>query len=74
MPTPGLTDANRNCISNVRTEGLSYEEAAARVHYLVKQMHKLQLSGVILKDESTREGGLAKEAGSNFLLEPRASS
>jgi ethanolamine ammonia-lyase small subunit len=70
MPAPGLTDANRNCISNVRTEGLSYEEAAFKVHYLVKQMHKLQLSGVLLKDESATGGGLPKVSGSNFLLEP----
>ncbi|OOG41193.1 ethanolamine ammonia-lyase subunit EutC [Polaromonas sp. A23] len=68
IPAPGLTDARRNCISNVRTEGLSYEEAAVKVHYLVKQMHKLQLSGVMLKDESTRDGELPKASGSNFLL------
>lgn len=67
MPTPGLTDAKRNCISNVRAEGLSYEEAAFKVHHLVAQMHKLQLSGVMLKDESTG-GEISKASGSSFLL------
>jgi ethanolamine ammonia-lyase small subunit len=70
MPTPGLTDARRNCISNVRAEGLSYEEAAFKVHHLVAQMYKLKLSGVMLKDESTTGGGLPKVSGSNFLLGP----
>lgn len=69
MPAPGLTDARRNCISNVRAEGLSYEEAAFKVHHLVAQMHKLQLSGVMLKDESTG-GEIPKASGSNFLLGP----
>lgn len=69
MPTPGLMDANRNCISNVRMEGLSYEEAAFKVHHLMAQMHKLQLSGVMLKDESTG-GEIPKASGSNFLLDP----
>lgn len=70
MPAPGLTDVNRNCISNVRIEGLSYEEAACKVHHLVKQMHKLQLSGVMLKDETTTGDGLPKVSASNFLLGP----
>lgn len=70
MPAPGLTDANRNCISNVRTEGLSYEDAAFKVHHLVKQMHKLQMSGVMLKDETTTGDGLPKVSASNFLLGP----
>jgi ethanolamine ammonia-lyase small subunit len=72
MPAPGLTDANRNCISNVRMEGLSYEEAAFKVHYLVAQMHRLQLSGIMLKDESAAGGGLSRASASdsNFLLEP----
>src|SRR5438046_1836439 len=33
-PRPGRTDAERNCISNVRTEGLSYEAAAATLAFL----------------------------------------
>ncbi|MEM0911422.1 MAG: ethanolamine ammonia-lyase subunit EutC [Pseudomonadota bacterium] len=49
-PTPGLTDANRNCISNIRNGGLSYAEAAAKVIYLTTESLKLGKSGVDLKD------------------------
>ena len=35
QPRVGMTDESRNCISNVRSEGLSYEQAA----------HKLCLAG-----------------------------
>ncbi len=51
-PRVGLTDQRRNCISNVRAAGLSYEEAAYKLHYLMSQAHQRQLSGVELKDET----------------------
>lgn len=56
-PRVGLTDANRNCISNVRHAGLSYEEAAYKLHYLLTQAHQRQLSGVQLKDDSVTKDG-----------------
>jgi hypothetical protein len=46
MPARGLTDASRNCISNVRPEGLAYAEAAYKLHYLMAQAHQRGLSGV----------------------------
>lgn len=53
-PNPGTTtDANRNCISNIRPEGLDYEDAAHRLHHLLTAMRDSRLSGVALKDEST---------------------
>jgi ethanolamine ammonia-lyase small subunit len=51
-PRPGRTDAERNCISNVRTEGLSYGAAAATLEFLMSAARSRRLSGVLLKDEN----------------------
>jgi ethanolamine ammonia-lyase small subunit len=51
-PRVGRTDANRNCISNVRLEGLSYAAAAHKLLYLMNSARRLQLSGIELKDDS----------------------
>ena len=59
-PIPGTTtDAARNCISNIRPEGLSYEEAAHRLHHLLGRMRAMQTSGVALKDESAAPAQIA---------------
>jgi ethanolamine ammonia-lyase small subunit len=51
-PKVGCSDAQRNCISNVRPEGLDYESAAHKLHYLLTQARRLGLTGVGLKDDS----------------------
>ncbi|OLL33665.1 ethanolamine ammonia-lyase [Burkholderia sp. SRS-W-2-2016] len=51
-PKTGCSDAQRNCISNVRPEGLDYPLAAHKLHYLLTQARKLGLTGVGLKDDS----------------------
>jgi ethanolamine ammonia-lyase small subunit len=51
-PKVGRTDAERNCISNVRPHGLSYEQAARRLLFLLDAARRLRLTGVRLKDDS----------------------
>lgn len=50
-PRVGLTDESRNCISNVRAEGLPHVPAAETLHYLAKEAFRKKLTGVKLKDE-----------------------
>ena len=50
-PRPGLTDESRNCISNIRPEGLPFDFAVSKLLYLLDEMKTRQLSGVELKDE-----------------------
>jgi ethanolamine ammonia-lyase small subunit len=52
-PRPGRTDAERNCISNIRPEGLSYEVAAHKLLFLMREARRLKLSGVRLKEEAS---------------------
>jgi ethanolamine ammonia-lyase small subunit len=51
-PRIGLTDAERNCVSNIRAAGLSYTEAAFRISWLAREGLSRQITGVALKDES----------------------
>jgi len=55
----GCTDADRNCISNVRPEGLGYVAAAKKLLWLCEAATRMQCSGVALKDESDTGGFIA---------------
>jgi ethanolamine ammonia-lyase small subunit len=51
-PRVGLSDAERNCVSNIHRAGLSYDEAAFRIAWLIREGLARNVTGVALKDES----------------------
>lgn len=68
-PQVGLTDAARNCLSNIRQPGLDYETAMHKLAWLMEQARQRQLTGVQLKDEVRRElSADAPASPGNFLL------
>lgn len=50
QPRAGRTDAERNCISNIHAQGLSYEVAAHKLVFLVTEAKRQKLTGVALKE------------------------
>lgn len=66
-PHAGLSDAHRNCISNVRPAGLSFEDASQRLLYLIREADRLKLSGVGLKDRTGEVVIEQQQANNNFL-------
>ena len=54
QPRRGRTDAERNCISNIRPDGLTPEAAGDKLLWLIAAMRRLRLSGIGLKDEQSR--------------------
>lgn len=61
-PYVGRSDAERNCVSNIRPAGLSYEQAAYKLIYLLREARLLGATGISLKDDSevTRQMTLDK--------------
>src|SRR5271170_873961 len=52
QPAIGRTDAERNCLSNIRPAGMAHAEAAQRLVYLCTQAKQRRCTGVMLKDET----------------------
>jgi ethanolamine ammonia-lyase small subunit len=55
-PAVGRTDAERNCLSNIRPEGQTYPEAAQRLLHLCTKARRRKCTGVTLKDETALPG------------------
>ena len=51
-PKVGCSDADRNCISNIRSGGLTFTQAAIKADYLIGQFLVKKISGVQVKDNS----------------------
>ena len=51
-PQVGCLDAQRNCVSNIRPDGLLLQHAALRLAWLVREALRRRLTGVALKDNS----------------------
>jgi ethanolamine ammonia-lyase small subunit len=55
-PQPGRTDADRNCVSNIRPGGFPPDAAAGLIAWLVEQAIVRRISGVALKDDLSLPG------------------
>jgi ethanolamine ammonia-lyase small subunit len=62
-PRTGCTDAMRNCVSNIHSAGLSYDEAAFKIAWLVREGLARRATGVMLKDESAVQAATSLPAG-----------
>ena len=51
-PKAGRADSERNCVSNIRPEGLPLPAAAARIAWLVRESQRRRVTGIALKDDS----------------------
>ncbi|MDR5760684.1 ethanolamine ammonia-lyase subunit EutC [Caballeronia sp. LZ035] len=68
-PAPGRNDAQRNCISNIRPEGLKPDVAAYKLAWLLRAAMTRRITGVGLKDDS---GSLLEQAASSPSLRKEA--
>lgn len=55
-PHVGRMDSERNCISNIHADGLSYAAAADKLHWLLTEARARRLTGVGLKEEAVALG------------------
>jgi ethanolamine ammonia-lyase small subunit len=54
QPRVGRRDSERNCISNIHADGLSYNAAADMLAWLMTEARRRKLTGVDLKDDRDR--------------------
>jgi ethanolamine ammonia-lyase small subunit len=72
-PRPDRTDADRNCLSNIRDGGLSPESAAARLLWYLQAARARQITGTALKEGSIelKVSGTAASAGDSHRMNSR---
>jgi ethanolamine ammonia-lyase small subunit len=63
QPRQGRTDAERNCISNIRAEGLSYRDAASQIANCITAGRRHQLTGTRLAEATRRLPATRPEGG-----------
>jgi ethanolamine ammonia-lyase small subunit len=69
-PKRGVSDAGRNCISNIHARGLTYDGALGKLLFLIAEADRLKRSGVRLKEDAPVHQPLKQPArGRNFLLD-----
>ncbi len=62
-PRVGRRDSERNCISNVHADGLSYAAAADKLEWLMSQARSARLTGVGLKEDAPQQSLLSQTSG-----------
>ncbi|KJV10870.1 ethanolamine ammonia-lyase [Elstera litoralis] len=60
-PKLGRRDSERNCLSNIHTDGMSYTIAADKAVWLAREAVRLRLTGVDLKENAPTEAVLARD-------------
>ena len=69
-PRQGRSNAERNCVSNVREPGgLAYTQAVHRLHYLMTTARQLEYSGIALKEDAAAKLPDAKPEPPTLPLE-----
>lgn len=61
-PKPGRTDAERNCVSNIHDQGLSYKVAAQKISYLIAEARTRKLTGIELKERAGFQIGASQQS------------
>jgi ethanolamine ammonia-lyase small subunit len=59
-PRVGRTDADRNCVSNIRADGLHIDQAAAQLRWLFAESRRRQCSGVAIRSAGSPPIGPAR--------------